>query len=144
MSRNVSNIEDQLREDEGEILTAYKDHLGFLTIGIGRLIDARKGGGISKEESSFLFQNDLKRKRAEVRKALPWFDNLNEARQGVLLNMAFQMGTEGLLGFKTTLALIERGDYDAAARNMLNTLWARQTQNRAKRLSAQMATGEWQ
>lgn len=144
MSRNVSNIEDQLREDEGEILTAYKDHLGFLTIGIGRLIDARKGGGISKEESSFLFQNDLKRKRAEVRKALPWIDNLDEARQGVLLNMAFQMGTEGLLGFKTTLALIERGDYDAAARNMLNTLWARQTPNRAKRLSAQMATGEWQ
>lgn len=144
MNRKVTNIEEQLRLDEGEKLSAYQDHLGFWTIGIGRLIDARKGGGITKEESSYLFQNDLKRKRDEVRRALPWFDKLDEARQGVLLNMAFQMGTQGLLGFKNTLAMVEAGDYEAASRGMLNSLWARQTPNRAQRLARQMATGAWQ
>jgi len=144
MTRKVTNIEEQLRLDEGEKLSAYQDRLGFWTIGIGRLIDARKGGGITKEESSYLFQNDLKRKRDEVRRALPWFDKLDEVRQGVLLNMAFQMGTQGLLGFKNTLAMVEAGDYEAASRGMLNSLWARQTPNRAQRLARQMAIGAWQ
>lgn len=126
------------------MLHAYSDHLGYLTIGIGRLIDKRKGGGISKEESAYLFHNDLDRKLTEVRKRLPWLDRLDEARQGVLVNMAFQMGVDGLLGFKNTLAMVERGDYKAAAKGMLNSLWATQTPERAKRLSDQMRTGEWQ
>lgn len=126
------------------MLHAYQDHLGFWTIGIGRLIDKRKGGGISKEESAYLFANDVADKTAEVRRALPWFARLNEARQGVLLNMAFQMGTEGLLAFKNTLAMIQAGQYDAAADGMLNSKWAReQTPARAKRLADQMRTGKW-
>jgi len=142
--RNVKNLEEQLRLDEGEKLSAYQDHLGFWTIGIGRLIDARKGGGITAEESSYLFNNDVKTKTAEVRRALPWFDSLDEARQGVLLNMAFQMGTAGLLGFKNTLAMVKAGDYKGAAAGMLQSLWATQTPQRAKRLSVQMETGKWQ
>lgn len=142
--RKVTNLEEQLRLDEGEKLTAYQDHLGFWTIGIGRLIDARKGGGITKEESSYLLNNDIRRKTAEVKAAIPWFGKLDEVRQGVLLNMAFQMGTEGLLKFKNTLRMVEAAQYDAAASGMLESLWARQTPERAKRLSEQMRTGVWQ
>ncbi len=134
----------QLRRDEGEILSAYQDHLGYWTIGIGRLIDKRKGGGITKDEAAYLLGNDIDRVTAEVRRRLPWFSKLDEARQGVLLNMAFQMGVDGLLGFKNTLAMIERGDYAAAADGMLNSLWARQTPERAARLAQQMRTGAWQ
>ena len=144
MKRNVANIEEQLREDEGEKLSAYQDQFGYWTIGIGRLIDERKGGGITPEESSYLFRNDLKRKRAELFDALPWAKELDEARQGVLLNMAFQMGVEGLLKFKNTLRLVELKQYDVAARAMLESLWAEQTPKRAKRLAAQMRSGEWQ
>ena len=43
----IENLTDQLRRDEGCVLHAYPDHLGFLTLGIGRLIDRRKGGGIT-------------------------------------------------------------------------------------------------
>ncbi len=133
----------QLRRDEGEVLHAYTDTEGYLTIGIGRLIDKRKGGGISGEEAAYLFSNDFKSKLAEVRRRIPWFDSLDVARQGVLLNMAFQMGVEGLLGFKNTLAMVEKGNYEAAANGMLSSLWARQTPNRAKRLSDQMRDGKW-
>jgi lysozyme len=133
----------QLRRDEGEVLHAYKDNLGYWTIGIGRLIDKRKGGGITKEEAAYLLNNDIDRKEKELLARLPWAANLDEARFAALLNMAFQMGVDGLLGFKNTLAMIREGDYEAAATGMLNSLWAKQTPERAKRVAEQMRTGEW-
>jgi len=137
-------ITKQLRRDEGEVLHAYQDHLGYWTIGIGILIDKRKGGGLRPEESEFIFLNRLKLKEEEVEKRIPWVKDLDDARKGVLINMAFQMGVDGLLGFKNTLATIKSGDYAKASGEMLNSLWARQTPARAQRLSKQMLTGEWQ
>lgn len=142
--RRVKNLEQQLRADEGEVLHAYQDSMGFLTIGVGRLIDKRKGGGITEEEAAYLLKNDIERKTAEVRARLPWFAKLDPARQGVLVNMAFQMGVGGLMAFKNTLALIERGAYALAADNMLKSAWATQTPARAQRLARQLRTGEWQ
>jgi lysozyme len=133
----------QLRRDEGEVLHAYQDHLGYWTLGVGRLIDIRKGGGITSEEAAYLLSNDIDRKQAELVKQLPWTTTLDEARFGVLMNMAFQMGVKGLMGFKNTLAMIKDGEYEAAADGMLNSLWAKQTPERAKRLSEQMRTGIW-
>jgi lysozyme len=137
------NLRSLLERDEGRVRHAYQDHMGYWTLGVGRLIDSRKGGGLSDEEIDFLLDNDIKAKTAEVRKALPWFDRLDEVRQAVLVSMAFQMGTAGLLKFKNTLALIERGDYPAAARGMLESLWAKQTPLRAARLADMMEEGAW-
>lgn len=134
----------QLRGDEGEVLHAYPDSLGYLTIGVGRLIDKRKGGGISPEESAFLLDNDLMEIVKDVTTHLPWAAlQLSEARLAVLCNMCFQLGIENLLGFHNTLDAIKAGDYDHAADMMLESKWATQTPNRAKRLSEQMRTGEW-
>lgn len=140
MNENIIRL---LRGDEGEVLHEYKDHLGFSTIGVGRLIDKRKGGGITKEESAYLLSNDIKRFSDELNRRIPWWTRLNDARRGALISMAFQMGVDGLLSFKNTLSMVERGDYEGAAKGMLNSLWARQTPERAKRMSEQMRTGEW-
>lgn len=140
----IAEITTQLRRDEGEVLTAYTDSLGFLTIGIGRLIDERKGGGISADEAAYLLANDIRAKTAGVLAALPWAAGLDEARRGVLVNMAFQLGLNGLLGFKNTLALIQGGNYARAAEGMAASLWAKQTPARCARLQKQMVTGEWQ
>ena len=137
------NLEAQLRRDEGEKLYAYKDSLGYWTIGIGILIDKEKGGGLLPEESAFIFNNRVKILKSELSKRISFFDKLSETRQAVLLNMAFQMGVNGLLGFKNTLKTIESGDYAKAAREMLMSKWASQTPQRANRLSKQMETGEW-
>ena len=134
----------QLKRDEGEKLHAYQDTLGFWTIGIGILIDQRKGGGLRPEESEFIFRNRLKLLDEELARVLPWLSKLDPARRGVLLNMAYQMGVTGLLGFKTTLALVSAGKYQEAAAQMLQSKWAKQTPARAQRLSNQMATGDWQ
>lgn len=138
------NSYEQLRRDEGEVLHAYQDTLGYWTIGIGILVDKRKGGGLLPEESEFIFNNRLRILNEQLDKRIPWIGKLDPARRGVLVNMAFQMGVDGLLGFKNTLKMIEKGDYQAAAKGMLNSKWAGQTPARANRLSAQMATGVWQ
>lgn len=139
----LTKATEQIKSDEGCVLYAYDDHLGYSTIGYGRLIDRRKGGGISKKEAEFLLENDIDNKLSELRNKYEHFDNLDDARKAVLLNMSFQLGVAGLLKFKNTLAYIEAGDYENAAANMLKSKWAQQTPNRANRMAEQMRTGEW-
>jgi lysozyme len=143
MSELVDQLIVQLRRDEGEVLHAYKDSLGYWTIGVGRLIDPARGGGISKVESAILLMNDIESKTRELQTKLPWSGALSPARQGVLLNMAFQLGVNGLLGFRNTLLMVEQGEYEKAAAAMLQSNWAQQTPERAHRLSEQMRTGAW-
>lgn len=136
-----TNIVELLRRDEGEKLSAYQDHMGFWTIGVGRLIDKRKGGGISVQESEILLNNDLARITKSLDAQMPLWRTLNDARQAVLLSMAFQMGVDGLLGFKRTLAHIFSGNLADAKLNMLKSEWATQTPERAARLAQQMERG---
>ena len=137
------NLREQLLREEGSESCAYQDTLGFWTIGVGRLIDARKGDGLSQDEIEYLLDNDIKKITEQVHKFLPWISKLNEPRRAVLIGMAFQMGLRGLLGFKRTLGSIEDGQYFEAAVEMLQSEWAKQTPERANRLATQMETGEW-
>jgi lysozyme len=137
-------LTEQLRRDEGEVPHAYQDSLGYWTIGVGRLIDERRGGGLSPDEIDYLLDNDIKAKTHEVLQALPWAAKLSEPRRAVLVNMAFQMGTKGLLAFHRTLGSIEDGQYGEAAVEMLDSTWAKQTPARAMRLATQMESDEWQ
>lgn len=138
------NVKEQLIREEGRRKAAYQDHLGYWTIGVGRLIDGRKGGGLSDAEIDTLLENDITKASLALRQELPWFDQLNEARRAVLIQMAFQMGVAGLLAFKQTLAAARDERFSTAAENMRQSLWAKQTPERAKRLAYQMETGEWQ
>jgi len=143
-SKWIELATDQIKQDEGLVLHSYADTLGYATIGYGRLVDQRKGGGISEDEALYLLKNDVNARLNVLENAIDFFARLDDARKAVLLNMSFQLGITGLLKFKNTLAKIEMGDYDGAADNMLKSLWARQTTNRAGRLAEQMRTGQWQ
>jgi lysozyme len=140
----IAKATKQIKRHEGFVSNAYKDSLGYLTIGYGRLIDKSKGGGITESEAEYLLANDVNGVYDSLMHHLSCFTTLDAPRQAVLLNMAFQMGVHGLMQFKSTLNLIELGDYDSAADNMLKSLWASQTPNRAKEMATQMRTGQWQ
>jgi lysozyme len=131
-----------LRREEGVIPHAYQDHLGFWTIGVGRLIDKRKGGRLTDAEIDILLANDITRliKAMEV---WPSWERVKDdpARATALLSMCFQMGPVGLAKFKTTLSLIASGDFKGAAQSMLASLWAKQTPERAKRVATMLRTG---
>jgi lysozyme len=157
------DLNRQLRRDEGERLRAYKDSLGYWTIGVGILIDPVKGAKppaemtwpdgpgkittnctISQAVSDRLLEEHIKSVRSRLAASLPWYTGLDDARRGVLENMAFNLGVPGLLKFKNTLALIEGHKWDDAAVAMLQSKWATQVGKRARRLSDQMRTGVWQ
>jgi lysozyme len=133
-------LKDQLKRDESLRLMPYHDSVGKLTIGFGRNLDER---GISSAEAEMMLENDISETVAEVSRALPWALELDQARRAVLTNMAFNMGIGGLLGFRKALAAMRRGDWDLAAREMLDSKWATQVGARATRLATQMRTGQW-
>lgn len=140
-----TELAKQLRGDEGCKPCVYKDHLGYDTIGVGRLVDSRKtGSGLRPDEITYLLNNDIDDRINALGKRLPWFQDLDDVRKGVLLNMAFQLGTDGLLAFVNTLDLIRTGKYENAAHAMLQSKWATQTPARAKRMADQMRSGLWQ
>lgn len=139
----MDNLERQLRDEEGEVLHVYKDHLGFLTIGVGILVDERKGGGLLPEESDFILKNRIRIAKAKVDQSLPWAQSMSEPRYAVLIEMCFQMGLYGLLGFKMVIGCLQRGDYEGAAYQMGNSDWHEQTPARANRMIKQMKTSEW-
>ena len=139
------NLQAQLIRDEGEILHAYQDSLGYWTIGVGHLIDARKSGSIPPAISRELLVLDIATKTATLSETFPWTDALDEVRLGVLQNMTFQMGVRGLAEFQNMLNELQAGNFAAAAQEGLDSDWARtQSPARAARLMIQMETGEWQ
>jgi len=135
------DIYDQLKRDEGLKLFPYTDTVGKLTIGVGRnLIDK----GITADEADTLLHNDVAEIQAHLANSLPWFIELNQPRQGALINMGFNLGVAGLLAFHNTLTLLEAGDYNGAAKEILNSRWAGQVGARATRISEQIRLGSWQ
>lgn len=134
----METLIEQFIRHEGLRFKPYRCTSGKLTIGVGRNLD---DVGITKEEAMYLLRNDISRCMTECRLKIIFFDQLNEVRQDVLLNMCFQMGISGLLKFKNFLSFLEKQDFDSAAEEMLKSKWAGQTPNRAKELSEVIKKG---
>lgn len=128
------NLRAQIERDEGLRLKPYRDSVGKLTIGYGRNLDDR---GITKDEAALLLAHDLADAWNAVESAFPWARDLSEPRMGVLVNMAF-MGIGRLKGFVKMLAAMEAGDWEAAARELLDSKYAGQVGARADRLAQQL------
>lgn len=105
--------------------TMYKDSLGYWTIGVGRLIDPAKGGKLSVDECMYLLGNDLSNSRGEL-SSFPWFRQLDKVRQDMLVEMNFNVGLSNLLGFKRMIAAISINDFEAAKREFMDSLLAKQ------------------
>ncbi|MEL7146530.1 MAG: glycoside hydrolase family protein [Bacteroidota bacterium] len=138
---DINKFKNELRFDEGQVLHAYEDSRGFLTIGIGRMIDEREGGGISEEEAHFLFENDVKRVMEETFGDFPWLKDAPDDVQRAVCNMVFQMGIKRVRKFKKTLSFLQNKEYYAAADEALDSDWAKQTPNRARRVTEQIRMG---
>lgn len=136
---DLDMIERQLVRDEGLKLTPYYDSVGKLTIGVGRNL---ADNGIRENEAMFMLRQDV-RQAIEECQTFPFFMKLNEPRQAVMVNLMFNIGMTRLLSFKKMLAALSKLDYNEAAAEMLNSLWAKQVGPRALRLSEQMLSGEW-
>lgn len=145
----ITNLRDQLKRDEGEILHVYKDSRGILTAGVGHNLEAHHillpvGTLIPQQQSDDWLDADLAGAKGSLIEFIPWSVELDEIRFAVLWNMTFNMGALKLLQFHHMLGYAQSGDYTLAASEMLNSLWATQVGDRAKRLSVQLESGTWQ
>lgn len=150
MTNQESKIIPLLNFEEGYSEKPYIDSLGFPSAGTGFKLGP-KGAPlsyytfkISKPNSDFLLSslvNDLATKIIKNTIIAPAYALCNQARKDILLSMDYQMGEGGLDDFKKVMAAIRRGDYDTAAAEMLDSKWARQTPERAKRQAAVMKSG---
>lgn len=130
-----------LKQDEGLRLNAYRDTVGVWTVGYGHAhVPPNTVWNQAKAEAALI--EDVKEHNAKLLKALPWVADLDPVRRRVLQNMAFNLGVDGLLGFKNTLEAVRTGRYNQAASGMLNSLWAKQVKGRAVRLAQEMLTGK--
>lgn len=132
-----SRLLTQLKRHEGRRLRPYRDTVGKLTIGYGRNLD---DNGITEEEAELLLVNDVRTSISELER-FTWFAELNSARQGVLINMHFNIGLPSLLSFRKMIQAIKDKNYHEAAEQMLDSKWARQVGVRALELSEQMGSG---
>jgi lysozyme len=144
----INNIIDQLKRDEGFRPNIYPDSRGFSTVGYGHNLDANPINAltvpISEALATQILGADVERISRYLQLSLPWVVSLDDARHGVLLNMAFNMGVPGELKFHHELADTQAGNYLQAAADMKASLWYNQVGARAQRLCQQMETGIWQ
>jgi len=137
-------LEELLVADEDEVLHAYTDTEGFLTLGVGRLIDVRRGGGITKAESRFLLANDVSKAEFECGDHFTsWYPALDDVRAGVVTALCFQLGINGLLNFVHFLTAMRARDWAEAGRQLRNSKLAKQAPERIDRYCDMLLSGEW-
>ncbi len=122
---------DNLKQSEGYKSTVYKCTQGFDTIGYGFAI---KDLILSEEISTMILIERLEYFIERLSGHDFYISSPDDVRD-VLVEMAYQMGISGLLKFKRTLQYISEKNYEMASVEMLDSLWAKQTPNRAKHLS---------
>ena len=155
---------DQIKKDEGFREGVYEDTVGIKTIGYGfnlerqgsqEALDAAgikktladlKGGkaNLTEEEASRLMQGEMGHFKgvAERYVGSDVWKTLSANRQGILTNMAYNMGEGGLGQFSNLRKAIQKGDWKQAQKEMASSKWAGQVKGRADRLVARMGGTE--
>lgn len=133
---------ENIKAHEGFSARIYKDSVGKPTVGYGFLVAAlspdelKLNGGkvepMSKEVAEKILNLKVARLRKRVPECLPWLASKPQSIQDTILEMAYQLGLAGLLGFRHTLGRIEAGDYAQAVRNLRASLLYRQTPKRVE------------
>ena len=146
------DIKQYIKIQEGEVKEngvhkTYRCPSGALTIGWGHNLDSN---GITDGIANLLLDQDLENARESARRVVPGFDELNPARQCVVISMIIQMGESRFKRFKKTIAYLENENWHMASIEMCNSKWYRDLKQwagggwtRADRESQMMSTGDW-
>ena len=136
---DLLKLTEQLKVEESLRLKPYVDTVGKITIGYGRNLT---DDGISEVEAVDFLRTEIDEVLQELPPKISFWNNLNEVRQRVLADMAFNMGVPTLLTFKRMLAYMKINEFDLASNEMEDSLWATQVHGRAVKLAQMMRTGK--
>ena len=137
---NLNKLQEQIMFEEGVKYEIYNDHLGYKTFGVGHLVRATDpenemevGTKVSKMRVAECFEADLYVAINDMEKfteGMEIDDNIKEC----VTEMVFQLGLPRLNKFKNFKQALLDGDIETAQAEMKDSLWYRQTTNRAERL----------
>ncbi|WP_375752616.1 glycoside hydrolase family protein [Enterobacter roggenkampii] len=157
----MKTLTEMIKYDEGVKYSLYKDSLGFYTIGVGHLVtkstnkntaldilDKKFGrvtkGVITSDEAEDLLLEDIQSTIIGIQNnptLSKLYNSLDSIRKFALINMCFQLGVDGVAGFKKSVAALLKKDWDEAEKQLKDSLWYLQTTNRAKRVISVFKTG---
>ena len=133
---------ENIKAHEGFRDHIYKDSVGKPTVGYGFLVAAlspdelKLNGGkvepMSREVAEKILNLKVTKLQKRLFQCLPWLQSKPQNVQDTLIEMAYQLGLAGLMGFRHTLGCIEAGDYAQAAINLRASLLYRQTPKRVE------------
>ncbi len=133
-------------KDEGFRPKPYLDTIGIPTIGygtttiLGRPVSL-EDPSISAHNARQILRGDLYQSLVDSQHLFERFDEMDNVRQEVIANMAYNLGRKRLGGFKRMIAAAEKLDYDLMADEMVTSRWFLQVGSRAMRLSQEMRDG---
>ena len=133
----MRNLLKNIKESEGFVEHVYDDSLGIPTIGYGFAI---KDLILDKDIATEILSRKIKKLINRVDGKFDWFNEANDEIKEVVVEMCYQLGVGGFSKFKKTISYFAAKDYKKASVEMLDSLWAKQTPNRAIKLSNQMKT----
>src|SRR5690606_38210 len=99
--------------------------------------------GITIQQAYMLLDSDIDICLKELDRYHPGWTAHCSARQNVLIELSFNLGLPRLDRFIKFWVAMHKRDYEAAADEMLNSLWAEQVGQRAHTLAQQMRSGEY-
>lgn len=134
-------LDRQLQANEGRKSYLYDDAtgkrikkgstvIGHPTIGLGFNLDALD---MPDAVIDLWFQIVRDQRIHEVSTALPWTMGLPTGPLRAVIDIGYNSGIDGLLGFHKMLAALQLGDYVTASKEVVNSTLA---PGRAKRLAA--------
>jgi len=128
----MKDLLESIKHHEGFVEHVYDDSLGIPTIGYGFAI---KDLVLDEDIAEEILIRKLERLKRNANSRFRWLEDMPVVVQEVLLNMCYQLGVTGVSKFRKAISAFQEGEWHEAADEMLDSLWARQTPNRATELS---------
>ena len=135
--KELQDIVEDIKKHEGFRPKVYECTEGYDTIGYGFAI---KDLTMDEDVATLILMKKLHALLQRITVAFPWFKDIDETAKKVVINMCYQLGIRGFSKFKKTIYYLETEQYEEASIEMLDSLWAKQTPNRAKELSKEIAS----
>ena len=142
---NMDRLLASVKKHEGYRNKVYLDTLGKRTVGVGHLCVEDFWEDDKEYEEKFLMtilEHDLQSaiKGAQDLMSENGCTDIDEIAEELIIEMVFQLGKTGVSKFRNMWKHLSALEYSAAASEMLDSRWAKQTPNRAQAMSAQMAS----
>ena len=131
----MEKLLNDIKESEGFRDKVYDDSLGIPTIGFGFAI---KDLVLEEDICDIILARKVEKLVAKVNIKFPFLKDIPIDKAEIIIEMCYQMGVTGVSKFKKMIKHLENGNFEKASVEMLDSKWAKQTPNRALKLSNRM------